>query len=170
MPRWFGGGSRVLVKKFTVTKTTDVTLHTITNISQITLWKGLRKSLIIPCPKIVRHVFRACHTKATGMMYCIPVPAYDPVKLTKLAKLSVKYVITIGGRMANNGNVHRQSKNWQKLEYAASGLVRCVLAVPMNSASKLFRNVIAMIGKLADKVNTGKIERIKDIRSVKMFL
>lgn len=93
-------------------------------------------------------------------MYCIPVPAYDPVKLTKLAKLSVKNVITMGGRMANNGNVHRRSRNWQKLEL--SGLERrvvvvvVVVAVPMNSASKLFRNVIAMIGKLVDNVKTGK--------------
>lgn len=76
------------------------------------------------------------------------------MKPTKLAKLSVKNVITIGGRMANNGNVHRRSKNWQKFEL--SGLVRCELPVPINSASKLFRNVIAMIGKLADNVKTEK--------------
>lgn len=54
--------------------------------------------------------------------------------------------------MANNGNVHRRSKNWQKL--MVSGLVGCVVAVPMNSASRLFRRVIAMIGKLADNVKT----------------
>lgn len=119
MPRWAGCWWIEWVRKLTVTNTTDVTLQTNTKISQTTLWNGLLKSLIIPWPKIARHVFRACHTNATGMIYCkrenicvvfyfakfsillsicvglcditwIPVPAYEPVKLTKLARLSVK--------------------------------------------------------------------------------
>lgn len=63
----------------------------------------------------------------------------------------------MGGRMANNGNVHRRSRNWQKLKW--SGLVRCVVAVPMNSASRLFRSVIAIIGKLVDNVKTGNSQK-----------
>lgn len=56
--------------------------------------------------------------------------------------------------MAISGNTQRCNKNWPKLEYTASGLVDCCVVL-MNNASKLFRNVIAIMGKLADNVNTG---------------
>lgn len=85
----------------------------------------------------------------------MPVPAYDPVKLTKLARLSVKYVTMMGGKIASKGNVQRRHTKFIQLNCAVSPVdVRCS-EVPINSASKLFRNVMAMIGKLVDNVNTG---------------
>lgn len=55
--------------------------------------------------------------------------------------------------MANNGNVQRRHKKFKKPVGAASAAdARCA---PRNSASKLFRNVMAIMGKLVDSVNTG---------------
>lgn len=82
--------SNAFAKKFTVTKTTDVQLHANTKKIHALLWNGLLYSLTMPWPNMTRHVFLACQTNAIGIMYWIPVPAYDPVKLTKLVRLSVK--------------------------------------------------------------------------------
>lgn len=83
------------------------------------------------------------------MIYCMLVPAYDPVKPTKLVRLSVKNVTITGGDIANNGNMIR----------LCIKLYDSNLDISRNNVWRLLRNVIAIIGKLADKVNTGNNAR-----------
>lgn len=137
------------MKKLVVTSITQVHAHTNTNTSHAVLLNGLRYSLMMPWPSSCVHVRRACHTSAMGMMYWMPVPAYEPVKLTKLVRLSVKYVTTMGGRMASSGKTRRRMQN----PYSSIRLV------PRKRVCKLLRSVMAIMGKLADNVKTGNIAR-----------
>ena len=84
------------------------------------------------------------------MMYWMPAPAKAPVIETRTPRFSVAKATRAGGKMATVGNK-------SLLMPGARLAIRSEASLRM--ASILFLRVIAMIGKLVARVNTGKRAR-----------
>ena len=84
------------------------------------------------------------------MMYWMPAPAKAPVMETRRPRFSVAKATRAGGKMATVGNK-------SLLTPAGRPAIRSEASLVM--VSILFLRVIAMIGKLVDRVNTGKRAR-----------
>lgn len=130
-----------------------------TNIGQAIFEKGLLYLFSTPKPSSVVQCRLAANTRNVGIIYCIPVPAYDPVNFISTLMSSKKYGSSNGGTIAPIGNNNLLNMTL----YDSKRLVS------KNKPCKLFLSVIAIIGKLVDRVNTGNRARKYSITSKKIF-
>lgn len=134
---------------FTDTRIMHINDHSRTNIAHATCENGLLYLLTTPNPSRFVQWRRADTTKNVGMKYWMPVPAYEPVNSINILISSKKYVSNTGGTTVIIGN-----RTFLKTKLYDSNLV-----VSKNKLCKLFLKVIAMIGKLVERVNTGNKAR-----------
>ena len=83
-------------------------------------------------------------------MYWMPAPAKAPVIETKTPRFSVAKATRAGGRMATVGN---------KSLLMPGDRPAILPEASVKMVSMLFLRVIAMMGKLVERVNTGKSAR-----------
>lgn len=133
--------------------------HSTTNIPQAMCENGLLYLLRTPKPKRPTQCRLADITRNVGIRYWIPVPAKEPVNSISTPMSSKKYVSSSGGITVTIGNS----------TFLNTKLYDSRREVSKKRLWRLFLNVMAIIGKLVESVNTGKRARKYSTISRKIF-